>query len=47
MSIGGCTGIRLRATVESSVAETLDGVSKQDRGAARRVFERLAQRLSH
>jgi DNA-binding MarR family transcriptional regulator len=33
------------ATVESSVAEALDGVSTQDRTAARRVLKRLAQHL--
>jgi MarR family transcriptional regulator, organic hydroperoxide resistance regulator len=36
-----------RATVESVVAEALDGVSKRDREAARRVLERLAQHLRH
>lgn len=36
-----------RATVESSVAEALDGVRTQDREAARRVLERLAQHLRH
>ena len=36
-----------RATVESAVAEALDGVSQQDRDAARRVLDRLAQHLRH
>ena len=36
-----------KATVESAVAEALDGVSTQDRDAARRVLERLAQHLRH
>ena len=36
-----------KATVESAVAETLDGLSTQDRDAARRVLERLAQHLRH
>jgi MarR family transcriptional regulator, organic hydroperoxide resistance regulator len=36
-----------RATVESAVAEALDGLSKQDRDAARRVLDRLAQHLRH
>lgn len=44
---GGRVNAARRATVESSVAEALDGVSKQDREAARRVLERLAQHLRH
>lgn len=34
-----------RGTVESAVADALDGVSARDRGAARRVLERLARHL--
>lgn len=44
---GGRANAARRATVESSVAEALDGVSTQDREAARRVLERLAQHLRH
>ena len=44
---GGRVNAARRATVESSVAQALDGVSTQDRDAARRVLERLAQRLRH
>jgi DNA-binding MarR family transcriptional regulator len=36
-----------RGTVEAAVARALDGVSKPDRRAARRVLERLAQHLRH
>jgi DNA-binding MarR family transcriptional regulator len=36
-----------RTTVESAVADALDGVSRRDRAAARRVLERLAQHLGH
>ena len=36
-----------KSTVESAVAEALDGVSTRDRDAARRVLERLAQHLRH
>ncbi len=36
-----------KATVESAVADALDGVSTRDRDAARRVLERLAQHLRH
>jgi len=42
---GGRVNAARRATVESSVAEALDDVSTQDRQAARRVLERLAQHL--
>ncbi|MGH8639391.1 MAG: MarR family winged helix-turn-helix transcriptional regulator, partial [Burkholderiales bacterium] len=42
---GGRVNAARRATVESSVAEALDAVSTQDRDAARRVLERLAQHL--
>ena len=44
---GGRANATRRATVESAVADALDGVSKQDRDAARRVLERLAQHLHH
>jgi DNA-binding MarR family transcriptional regulator len=44
---GGRANATRRATVESSVAEALDGVRTQDREAARRVLERLAQHLGH
>jgi len=44
---GGRVNAARRATVESAVAEALDGVSTQDREAARRVLERLAQHLRH
>jgi DNA-binding MarR family transcriptional regulator len=44
---GGRANAIRRATVESSVAEALDGVRTQDRDAARRVLERLAQHLRH
>lgn len=36
-----------KATVESAVADALDGLSTRDRDAARRVLERLAQHLRH
>jgi DNA-binding MarR family transcriptional regulator len=36
-----------RGTVESAVEEALDGVSQQDRDAAKRVLNRLAQHLRH
>jgi len=44
---GGRANATRRATVESSVADALDGVSIPDRKAARRVLERLAQHLRH
>jgi DNA-binding MarR family transcriptional regulator len=44
---GGRANAARRATVESSVADALDGVSTQDRKAARRVLDRLAQHLRH
>jgi DNA-binding MarR family transcriptional regulator len=36
-----------QGTVESAVAEALDGVTGRDRAATRRVLERLAQHLGH
>jgi DNA-binding MarR family transcriptional regulator len=42
---GGRADATRQATAESAVAEALDDVSKQDRDAARRVLERLAQHL--
>ena len=41
---GRANGTR-RAPVEAAVAKALDGMSKRDRDAARRVLERLAQHL--
>jgi DNA-binding MarR family transcriptional regulator len=44
---GGRANATRRATVESAVANALDGASKRDRAAARRVLARLAQHLRH
>ena len=42
---GARTNATRTGTVESAIAEALNGVSAHDRAAARRVFERLADHL--